>query len=462
MRETKKDPEALNETPSLAGEVQPEATLTEDAVFGVVSEDGPNYRNLGWIGTSILMMKSQIGLGVLSIPSAFNALGIVPGLICMITIAVTMSWSGYMVGVFKLNHREVYGIDDATGLICGPIGREILAVGFSLFLVFCGASGILGLSIALNAVSSHGTCTAVFVAVAAIIVAALASIRALDRIGILAWVGLICILASIFIVTIAVGVQDRPDAAPPGPWTSDFRFVNSPSFADGISAISQLVFAYAGTPFFFPIVSEMQDPRDYAKSLTVCQAVVTVTYITIGIVVYYFCGSYVSSPALGSAGKLIKQIAYGISLPGLFVTSTISTHMASKYFFVRFMRGSRHLAANTFIHWITWLSCVVTIIVIAYVIASGIPVFDSLISLVGAFLGTLQCFQPAGLMWLYDNWSKGKERRSIRWTLMCCFSVSMVIVGTFLMVAGTYGAVVGIIDSLEGGTSSPWSCTDNS
>jgi hypothetical protein len=284
----------------------------------------------------------------------------------------------------------------------------------------------------------------------------------------------------VLIVTIAVGIQDRPDAAPPGPWVSDYKIVNSPSFTDGISAISQFIFAYAGTPFFFPIVSEMRDPRHYAKSLTVCQTVVTVTYITIGTVVYYFCGSYVSSPALGSAGTLIKRIAYGISLPGLFVTSTISTHvrlclfprrichltdrqMASKYIFLRFMRGSKHLTANTLAHWATWLACVFAVIVVAYIIASGIPIFGSLISLVGALLGTVQCFQPAGCMWLYDNWSKRKEQRSLQWIFMVCYSIFMIVIGTFLMVGGTYGAVVGIIASLKAdGTSGTWSCADNS
>lgn len=87
---------------------------------------------LGWMGTAILMMKAQIGLGVLSIPEAFNALGLVPGIVCLIVIAVVTTWSGYMVGAFKLNHRDVYGVDDATGLIFGPIGREVLGVGFSL------------------------------------------------------------------------------------------------------------------------------------------------------------------------------------------------------------------------------------------------------------------------------------------------------------------------------------------
>jgi amino acid permease len=84
------------------------------------------------MGTAVLMMKTQIGLGVLSIPKVFDALGLVPGVICLLTIAGITTWSDYMVGVFKLNHRHVYGIDDAGQLMFGRVGREIFAFTFCL------------------------------------------------------------------------------------------------------------------------------------------------------------------------------------------------------------------------------------------------------------------------------------------------------------------------------------------
>ena len=83
------------------------------------------------------------------------------------------------------------------------------------------------------------------------------------------------------------------------------------------------------TPAFFSIVSEMRDPRFYTRSLIVCQTTVTITYAVIGIVVYYFCGSYVASPALGSAGPLMKKICYGLALPGLLVTTTLVIHVST-------------------------------------------------------------------------------------------------------------------------------------
>ena len=103
------------------------------------------------MGTAILMMKTQIGLGVLSIPLVFDTLGMVPGIIVLLAIAIITTWvcrkdskqahhiiisfshtnavsnkSDYIVGVFKINHPEVYGIDDVGKMIFGKPGQIIL------------------------------------------------------------------------------------------------------------------------------------------------------------------------------------------------------------------------------------------------------------------------------------------------------------------------------------------------
>lgn len=120
-----------------------------DEVFGEIKEGGPNYRDVsalaqrmcshlltpgevGWAGTSVLMMKTQIGLGVLSIPLNFDVLGMIPGVICLLVIGGITTWSDYMVGVFKINHPHVYGIDDVGQLIAGKPGRYLMATVFVL------------------------------------------------------------------------------------------------------------------------------------------------------------------------------------------------------------------------------------------------------------------------------------------------------------------------------------------
>lgn len=445
------------------------------------------------------MMKTQIGLGVLSIPAVFDVLGMIPGIICLLAIAVITTWSDYMVGIFKLRHRSVYGIDDAGQLMFGRVGREVLGVAFVLceYHVDCGQLGLFLLTFlrldirrrrrharhldwpecSLDARRMYCNlhccgCTC--------------RLRPLQHpdaeqnlLARLGWADMytgrkLAIIQrfrftrtdrlQVFTVTVAVGIQDRPAEAPPGGvFVSNYRITNSPSFTEAISSCSSLVFAYAGTPAFFSIVSEMRDPRHYTRSLIICQSGVTIVYVTIGVVVYYYCGSYVASPALGSAGVLIKKICYGFALPGLIVTTTLVIHLPAKYLFVRHLRGSHHLTENTFRHWATWLGCTGGIAIIAYVIASAIPVFGGLVSLVGALLGTLMSFQPMGCMWLYDNWARFRAERTVRLTLMTCWSVFVVVSGTFLMIGGTYGSVVGIIDTYKAsGGSAAWSCADNS
>jgi len=76
------------------------AGVHRDAVFGELNEKGPNYRNVslkqrilagrsscaqvGWISTSILMTKTNVGLGVLGIPFVFQVVGIVPGVLLIV------------------------------------------------------------------------------------------------------------------------------------------------------------------------------------------------------------------------------------------------------------------------------------------------------------------------------------------------------------------------------------------
>lgn len=310
-------------------------------------------------------------------------------------------------------------------------------------------------------------------------------------------------LLLVMTATIAVAIQDRPTAAPQtGDWEPDWHLAKAPSFTKAVSAVSSIVFAFSGTPGFFPIAAEMRNPVHYTKALLVCQGFVTAMYIVVGCVICYYCGSYVASPALGSAGVLVKKVAYGIALPGLLVSTTIVLHVSvvadrgpprafpqqrpprrpngpfttygydgeltpwqfcSKLLFVRILRGSKHLTGNTFTHWATWLGCTFVVGLVAYLIASGIPDFNALVSLIGALFGTLMSFQPMGCMWLYDSWSEGRKNPSVRWGLMVAWSAFVIVSGMFIMVAGTYSSVVGIIDAQRAsGGSSAWSCADNS
>jgi uncharacterized membrane protein YhaH (DUF805 family) len=92
--------------------------------------------------------------------------------------------------------------------------RELCGALFIIAYVLCSGSGILGVSIGLNALSTHATCTVAYAFVATVVVVACASVRKFHQIGWLTWAGFASIFVAVFIVVVAVTRTDRPAAAP--------------------------------------------------------------------------------------------------------------------------------------------------------------------------------------------------------------------------------------------------------
>jgi amino acid permease len=105
------------------------------------------------------MLAENVSLGVLALPQALAILGIVPGLLCLFFLGVIATYTGWIIGEFKLAHPSVQSFADCGMLIAGPIGREVLAVGQVLILIFIMGAHVLSFSIAMNAITGHSTCT---------------------------------------------------------------------------------------------------------------------------------------------------------------------------------------------------------------------------------------------------------------------------------------------------------------
>ncbi|GAA5856123.1 hypothetical protein JCM9279_004919 [Rhodotorula babjevae] len=441
----------------------------EDAVDGVfgerAGEGAVDYRSLGWIGATVLLAKTQIGLGVLSIPSVFETLGIIPGVIILIVLAILTTWSGEILGRFKLRHPEVYSLSDCGRLMFGRVGDEVFGVAYFLLTTLVGGLGLLSISTALNAISLHATCTAYFMLVAVAVTYPFAAIRKLDKIAWITQVGLASIIISVLVVVIAVGAGGRPAAAPQtGPFDVKITLFGNPDFASAMNAVSNVLASYGGVPAAMPIISEMRDPRLFRRAIIVSQVSVTVFYLVIGIVLYVYAGPYVASPALGTAGTLIKRIAYGLALPGLIVSAMLFVHLPAKWVFVRALRDTEHLARETRTHYVVWFSCVAGCLAFSYVVASAVPFFGGLLGLASALFGTLLVIGAEPCMWIYDlrHCIKDRSARPRFFTLGVIINFAILLIAALCLVGGTYGSIKSIVDSYAETGGRPWSCADNS
>lgn len=109
------------------------------------------------------------------------------------------------------------------------------------------------------------------------------------------------------------------------------------------------------------------------------------------------------------------------------------------------------------------MGCTSVATLAGYVIASAIPIFEHLVSLIGALFGTLIAVIPMGWFWLHDNWRIGKSAPSWKWALEAGFAIVVIVFGVVLLIGGTYSAIADIVESYEAnGGSSAWACEDNS
>jgi hypothetical protein len=85
-------------------------------------------------------------------------------------------------------------------LVGGKIVKEITGLLFLVAFIIVGASGMVGVSTAFNALSNHAICTNYFTIVAAIMIGLCASVRKFEKIAWITWAGFFSVFIAVFIV----------------------------------------------------------------------------------------------------------------------------------------------------------------------------------------------------------------------------------------------------------------------
>jgi hypothetical protein len=400
------------------------------------TEDGVDFRTVSWPRACVIFLKVIFASGVLSMPTALFSLGAAPGALMIIGWSILNTYGGVIQGDFKMRHPHCHSLADMAGVIGGPIFQEVVGAVFFIAFIICSGTAAVGLGTAFNALSDHATCTAVFVFVASALITIAASLRTLQNIGWLTWAGFLSIFVAVFIVTVGVTTRDRPAAAPQtGDFDLGYAAIAYPGFIDAMVATCTIFVSTAGTSAFIPVISEMRNPREYKKALYVCMGLVLAMYLVFSLVMYRWTGKWVANPSLGSAGGLIKKVAYGVGLLGFLATGCIYQHVSAKYMFVRILRNTRHLQANTVTHWAVWLSCSIGVGIAGYIVAEAIPVFNFLVALVGsACMAPLALVIP-GMLWLYDFWHY--KNGTLAQKSAFAFHVFFFLLGIFICIGGT-------------------------
>ena len=255
------------------------------------------------------------------------------------------------------------------------------------------------------------------------------------------------IIAAVLILMIDVGIT-KPGA---NKWSA----TEAASFPKAFNSVSNIVFAYAGHVSFFSFISEFRDPKDFPTALFVLQASDTAMYLIVAIVVYWYTGTTVSSPALSSAKGVVEKVAWGIAIPTILIAGVIYGHVATKYIFVRMFRGTPHLSSNSWYSWLVWSGIALILWVVAWILAESIPVFNDLLSLTSALFASWFTYGLGGIFWLFMN--NGQWFASPRKILLTVTNFTLVVIAVAVCGIGLYASGWAIHSDAKSSSGS-WSC----
>ncbi|PYI31371.1 hypothetical protein BP00DRAFT_446655 [Aspergillus indologenus CBS 114.80] len=403
----------------------------EPDAFGDEANAEVKYKTLKWWQCGMFMIAESVSLGVLSLPATLTALGLVPAIILIIGLGILALYTGYVIGQFRERHPSIHNLADAGEILMGRFGRELFGLGQILFSIFIMGSHIVTFTVMMNTITDHGTCSMVFSVVAFVICLVLSLPRTIKNLTYISCASFLSIFTAVMITMIGVGVQYKGG--------QNISVTTDTNLYHAFNGVTQIVFAYCAHVAFFGLIAEMEEPKDFPKALCLLQGFEIALYITAAIVIYYYVGNGVDSPALGSAGPVLKKVAYGIAIPTIVGAGVVNGHVGLKYIYVRIFRHSDRMGKRDFVAVGSWIAIGVTCWVIAWIIAEGIPSFSNIVSLISSLFASWFTYGLSGVYWLHMNWGQWwSSPRKIALTIinMLIFCIGAIICGLGLYVSG--------------------------
>ncbi|KAI8937077.1 hypothetical protein NX059_006295 [Plenodomus lindquistii] len=424
---------------------------------------GENYRTLGRWRACVILITIEVGIGVLSLPSALQTLGLIPGIIAIIGFGILTTYCGYILVQFYRRYPMVTNLVDCALYVGGKPFEYFLGVAFVFNLVLICASANITMSVALNTLSGHALCTVAFMAFPHIVCWMLCLPRKLTFAAAFSWVCTISIVAAVLIVMIALGVAGP--RAPPG-FDAKIILVGKPTFVETVNALLNIAFAFAGNQSFISVMAEMRNPqKDFAPALFMQKSFEVVVYIVVACVIYALAGDAVTSPALGSAPVIPAKIAYGILIPSVLGTGLVIGITAIKFMYITIMRNMKPDQVN--VHnaftWILWIGIGSLFWIVSFIVSNAIPIFSSILNISSAIFISWFTFGLTSVFWLHLNWKNQWSTRQK--TFLAVVNYAILLMTVFLNVGGLYTSLKALIDIFHDPNTTlngPFTCGDNS
>ncbi|KAL9127487.1 MAG: hypothetical protein Q9217_003643 [Psora testacea] len=436
------------------------------------------YRTCSWQKTAALLFSEYICLAIMSFPYSYSVLGLVPGLIVTVVVALSVLYTSLIVWEFCLRHPEVRDVCDVGQMLYWN-WRWVwyaTAVMFLLNNTFIQGLHVLTGAKYLNTMSNGAVCTVGFSAIAAAISWVCSLPRTFDTLSKLATLSAFFTFISVILAAIFAGIEAHPEGYNTG--GSKGLLVGEPKvlviaasgtgFVSGMNAFLNISYTFIGQITIPSFIAEMKQPRDFPKALWAVTIAEILIFSLVGAVVYAYTGTqYNTAPAFGSLGnETYKKVSFSFMIPTLIFLGVLYASVSARFVFFRIFEGTRHKGNHTVLGWSVWAGILAVSWVIAFIIAEVIPFFSDLLSLMSSLFDSFFGFIFWGTAYFRmrkaDYGEGWVTRRGIRGISGFILNVVIILIGLFMLTGGTYATCQSIVDNYHAGlVGGVFSCKNN-
>jgi len=301
----------------------------------------------------------------------------------------------------------------------------------------------------LNTMSNGALCTVGFSAIMAVISFFASLPRTFDTLSKLATLSASFTFVSVLLAAIFAGIEAHPFG-----YNTTGALVGEPivlvipakgtTFVSGMNAFLNISYTFIGQITIPSFIAEMKEPKDFPKALwavTICEIFV---FSICAAVTYAYTGTqYNTAPAFGSLGnEHYKKVAFSLMIPTLIFLGVLYASVSARFVFFRIFEGTRHKGNHTVLGWATWAGILAGLWVLAFIIAEVIPFFSDLLSLMSSLFDSFFGFIFWGTAYIRmrqaDYGPGWITRRGIRGIAGFTMNVIIILIGLYMLTAGTY------------------------
>ncbi|KZF25025.1 amino acid transporter-like protein [Xylona heveae TC161] len=377
--------------------ISPSSTLSSQSL--VSDEDWYHIaraRRAATWGTVFYLITTDI-LGPWSVPWAMSKMGYGPGVVLYTVFGAFAGYSGYQLWRMFLNldsyKYPVKNFGDLVFRIYGRWARHCSNVLQSIQLLFNVGIVILGNAQSLSQVTRGSLCFVICCVVWAAAGSLLGQIRSLKKFS---WVAHSCIWVNLIIAFLVMGVAANSppnfeaalanNGVPEGPVVTHAGSPPEVGFQAELVGLMQSVYAYGGAMIFCEFMSEMKRPWDFWKGMICAQGLIYCCYLLFGLFTYSYQGQFTINPVYqGLSPYAWQSVGNVLAIVQCVIYGALCSNIAIKLLWQTFVQeGFKGPDIDSHVGQILWIFLIPLYWFLAFVIATAVPQFSNISSLIAA------------------------------------------------------------------------------